>query len=411
MSPGSESWEQAQGAGPQFHVRSARELFEALESWDGAIRVAALHAVQNDPATALSFGRHAKRDLVDVLLSQAERFRGELEWLDWIGALAGFHDSRVFRLFTSLITTESHTELLFALASYMRAGPLESIRAELSAALMQNGCVARARAVGSILAACPGLSAGEALRIGLIEPANDTPLPGFPANVGEWLSELAGPFQLEARLELQRQGTSTLAALIEHWDQPLKSARKWLLEWASEADPDLVLDQLREVLGNRSDGLILPALEAAAKLKEFPDDLGALITPLFGHSDELIRRAAVMALRSAFDWRLFFENEPSSLVRQAAIARILDQEGEEAIPFALQQLANPDWSIRAAAAEALLSLGESGVRAALTLLPEAGESVRIAVARIVVDWADEELVDEFIRRCPQQAESESATSS
>jgi hypothetical protein len=408
MSPGAESTGQAQAAGPQFQVRCARELFDALESPDGAIRVAALHAVQNAPATALSFGRHAKRDLVDVLLSQAERLRGELEWLDWIGALAGFHDPRVFRLLTSLITTETHTELLFALANYLRTESLDAIRMQLGAALMQNDCVARARAVGSILAAYPPRSTGEALRIGLIAPGDETPLPVFSASHGEWLKELAGPFQSEARLELQRQGEGTLTALVGHWNQLLESARKWLLEWAAETDADLVVDPIREVLTNRSDELTLPALEAAAKLKEYPADLGVLIAPLFEHSDELIRRAAVMACPSAFGWRVFFENEPSALVREACIGRLMDQEGQDAVPFALQQLANPDWRIRAAAAEGLLSLGETGVRAALTLLPEAGESVRIGIARIVADWADEELVDEFIQRCPQPAGEQDA---
>ena len=61
---------------------------DPMEGSDGAIRLAALDALQNAPETALSFGPYEKRDLVDVLLSQAERFRGELEWLSWIGALA-----------------------------------------------------------------------------------------------------------------------------------------------------------------------------------------------------------------------------------------------------------------------------------------------------------------------------------
>ena len=120
MSSGAENTEQAQATTPQFHVRCARELFEALESPDGVIRIAALQAVQNAPATALGFGLHANRDLVDVLLSQAERLRGQLEWLDWIGALAAFRDPRVFRLFALLITRESHTELLFALGVQKR---------------------------------------------------------------------------------------------------------------------------------------------------------------------------------------------------------------------------------------------------------------------------------------------------
>lgn len=356
MSSGAQAEEQPQTAGQQFHVRCARELFAALESPDGAIRPAALHAVLNAPEVALSFGPYEGRDLVDVLLSQAERFRGEWEWLSWVGAIAAFHDPRVVRLFASLITTESHTELLFALANYLRSESLDPIRIPLGAALMQNGCVARARAVASVLAACPQLSAVEALRIGLLQPGAATPLPLFSAASGEWLNELAGPFQSEAQLELRRQGASTLAALVDYWDRLSESAKSWLLQWAADTDPDLVLDGIRNVLTKRSDGLILVALEAAAKLKDFPDDLESLIVPLSEHNDELVRRAAVTACRSGLNWRLFFENEPSVLVRQACIARVIDQERREAVPFALQQLANPDWRIRAAAVDGLLSL-------------------------------------------------------
>jgi HEAT repeat protein len=79
----------------------------------------------------------------------------------------------------------------------------------------------------------------------------------------------------------------------------------------------------------------------------------------------------------------------------------MDQEGPEAVSFALQRLADRDWRIRAAAAEGLLSLGKSGVRAAFTLLPEASESVRIGIARMVIHLADEELLDEFVRYCSQ----------
>src|SRR5690242_17817216 len=102
------SAEPVQSTGPQLHIRSARELFGALESSDGLTRLAVLQAVQKAPVTALSFGLHARRDLIDVLISQAEHFRGEWEWFHWVGALAAFRDPRVVRLFTSLITNESH---------------------------------------------------------------------------------------------------------------------------------------------------------------------------------------------------------------------------------------------------------------------------------------------------------------
>jgi hypothetical protein len=415
MSSGTQAEEQPQPAVPSFQVRTARELFEALESPDGAIRLAALQAVQQAPSTALSFGLYAKRDLVDVLVSQAERFRGEFEWMNWLGALAGFREPRVVRLFTSLIATESHGELLFALANYLQTEPLDPIRTQLGEALMQNECVARARAVAPLLATYPGLSAGEALRIGLLEPPGETSLPAFSTSTEEWLNELACPFQLEAQLELKRQGASTLAALVGHWDQLRESTRKWLLEWAAETDASVVLDPIREVLAKKSDGLLLPALEAAAALKNFPPDLDASIIPLLEHRDEQMRRAAVISCRSPLNWRPFFEKDPSTLVKQACLAKAIAQEGKDGLKdglsFALQQLASPDWRIRAAATQALLSLGPAGVRAALTLLPQASESVRIAIARMVAHSANEDLLDEFIHSCPPPLNTQSSNPS
>lgn len=394
--------EAAQHAAPPPPVRSARDLFQALESGDVKTRLAALQAVQRAPETALSFGLCDNRDVLDVLLSQAERYRGKLEWLNWIGALAAFRDPRVVRLFLSLLTTESHGELLFGLAGYLRSESVETIRAPLRSALMQNDCVARSHAVAPLLAHCPGLCSGETLRIALLDPESGIPLPVFPDASEEWLSELAGPFQSQAQLELRRQGAA-LAALVEGWDRLRENARKWLLEWAVETNPDLVLSPVREVLGTRSEALLLPALEAAAKLKDIPDDLEVLITQLLDHDDELIRRAAVMACRSTSDWRQLFEKDPSVLVRQACLLKIVSQEGDSAVSFVLQQLANPDWRIRAAAVEAVLLLGKSGVRAAFALLPEAGKPARIGIARMVMHFEDQDLLDEFVQHCSPPA--------
>ncbi len=401
MSAEARSAEQGQSSRPQLHIRSARELFGALESGEGSARLAALQAVQKAPETALSFGLHAGRDVVDVLISQAEHCRGEWEWFHWVGALAAFRDPRVVRLFTSLIKSESHAELLFALANYLRAEPLERIRVQLSTALMQNECAARARAVAMLLAGCICLSTAEALRIALLERADNTAPPMFPTAVNEWLSELAGPFQSEAQIELQQQGVPTLTGLIAHWDRFSEGNKRWLLEWAARIDVGLVLDPIREVLTKGPDRLILSALETAAELKELPNDLDAMITPLIHDADELVRRAAIMSCRSMLDWRQLFANEPSVLVRQACIAKVMHQEGQGAIPFALELLRNTDWRIRAAAAEGLFSVGKSGFGAAFTLVPEAGEPVRASIARMVIGSADESLLEEFLQYCSQ----------
>jgi hypothetical protein len=355
--------------------------------------------VQSAPDTALGFGPYEERDLVDVLLSQAEHFRGEMEWLSWIGALAAFHEPRVVRLFTSLITTESHAELLFALANYLRAESLNTIRHQVAGALLQNDCVARARAVAWLFAGIRNLKPAEALRVGLLEPTSGIGLPLFSASANEWLKELASPFQQEAQIELRRQGESTLAGVVSHWDRLPERAKNWALRWAAEANADVIVDGIREVLTNKQEALLLQALETAAELKNWPPDFDSLIVIFAKHSDELVRRAAALACRSGLNWRILFEGESSVLVQQACIAKVVEQEGRDAIPFALQQLSSPDWRLRAAAVECLLSLGEWGVRAALILLPQAGEPVRIGVARLVADWADGELHDEFVYRC------------
>jgi len=410
LSSDTESQAQANNSS-QFLVRSARELFGALESPDGMIRLAALQAVQSAPETSFSFGLYEKRDLIDVLLSQAERLRATFEWMNWIGALASFHDPRVFRLFASLLTTESHSQLMFALANYLRNEPLDSIRFELNEALMQNECVARVRAVAPLLTPYPRLSAGEALRIGLLEPVDGASLPVFSAAIEEWSKELSGPFQSEAQIELKLQGASSLVSLVEHWDRLSESDRKWLIEWATEINADAIVAPVRKVLAEKSDGLILVALEAVPKLKTFPADFEDLLIPFLQHGNDLIRRAAVIACRSVFNWQQFFEQDRSVLVKQACIAKIIQQEGTDAISFTLQQLANSDWRIRSAATEALLSLGQPGVRAALTLLPEASKPVRIAIGRMVVHSADENALDEFLRSCPHSVTNRSNPSS
>jgi len=398
MTPPVATHEQTEIVPPQLCLRTARALFEALTAAAAPIRLSALQAVRLSPATALSFGLYNGSDVIHVLLEQAHRWRGTMEWVSWIGALAAFQDVRVVRLFVSLLSTEDHGDLLFALAEYLRKEPAEALWPRLAPALMQNECASRARAIAHLLAGSYGGCAGERLRIQLLASDGEVSLPFFFEESAAWLAELNGLFQSEARAVLRVQGSSTLGALAANWEEFSANSAAWLLEWAANDDPTLATYLIRKALSAGPGQLAATALIAASKLPETPPDLSGFAVPFLSDGSELVRRAAVLCCCD-LDFRAFFETESSVLVKQACLAMLGKTRGLAAIPELLGLLRSADWRIRAAAADALWFLGPAAVRAAIDLVPVAGEPVRTAVARMVASCGDEDLLEHYLRAC------------
>jgi hypothetical protein len=398
MSPPAATHEEPEAVPPQLCLRTARALFEALTAADTPTRLSALEAVRLSPAIALRFGLYDGRDVIDVLLQQAHRWRGTMEWASWLGALAAFREVRVVRLFLSLLSTEDHSDLLFALAEYLRNEPAEALLPRLAPALMQNECASRARAVAHILAGSYGGCAGERLRIQLLESSREVPLPLFSEAPAAWLAELDGLFQSEARAVLCAQGPATLAGLAAHWEEFSTNSRAWLLEWAARSDAALATDLIRKALSAGPGQLAAAALTAASKLPESSADLSGFAVLFLSDANELVRRAAVLCCCD-LDFGAFFDTESSVLVKQACLAKLGKTRGLAVIPELLGHLRSADWRIRAAAADALVFLGPAAVRAAIELVPLAGEPVRAAVARMVASCADEDVLEAYLRAC------------
>jgi hypothetical protein len=190
-----------------------------------------------------------------------------------------------------------------------------------------------------------------------------------------------------------------LSALADYWDQLSESNQEWLLEWGAEHDPGLVIASVLKALAGQSQRLVLAALHAAAKLDDVPGDLKILILPFLHDRNEILRRAAVLSCSSDVNWRALLENETSVLVKQACLARLTASEGLQAVPDLLQHLRSQDWRIRAAAAEGLVALGVPAVREAVLLAPQARTSFRIGVARTLVHFDEQELLQQFFESC------------
>src|SRR5262245_6172819 len=115
--PGTTDPQSAAAAPLQIHT--ARVLHEALTAGEPSRRFGALQAVAAQPAMALALGLHAGRDIIDVLLQQAARTQGKLEWMAWVRALAAFRDARVTVFFTDILRTQEQPEILFLAARFL----------------------------------------------------------------------------------------------------------------------------------------------------------------------------------------------------------------------------------------------------------------------------------------------------
>src|SRR5215831_4524776 len=78
-----------------IRIGSAAQLRRTLHSSELHLRLAALNAIQQQPAMALALGLHDGEDVIDMLLSSAKRTEGTVEWLYYVISLAAFRGARV----------------------------------------------------------------------------------------------------------------------------------------------------------------------------------------------------------------------------------------------------------------------------------------------------------------------------
>src|SRR5215472_4101988 len=139
-------------------VRNVRELFEMLRSAHPATRVTALQAIQAQPSAALSFGVSQGLDVIDVLISESKRAAGAVEWVEWLGTVDCFDDTRVTDFFFELLANEEEPLVLFAAARHLEHVNWATIPKGLEALLLADGNPMRARAASSVLKNAPRLS-------------------------------------------------------------------------------------------------------------------------------------------------------------------------------------------------------------------------------------------------------------
>ena len=225
-------------AAEPIRIRSAAQLRRTVESPELGLRLAALNAIQQQPAKALAFGVHDGEDVIDMLLSSVKRAEGTLEWLYYVIALAAFRDARVTDFYTTILATSTDSELLFTAAEYLAASLNPAVEYTCRR-LLWDEHPGRIRAVVSLLSGSKLLDDAERIRIGILAPSDHTQLPAFAEARELWLRELNGPFRVDAQICLERQGLETLDELLTAWKSLAEQNREWLVDWVlrSEVSP------------------------------------------------------------------------------------------------------------------------------------------------------------------------------
>ena len=381
-------------------ITSAAKLHAALTAPDAETRLGTLEAVVADPKTALTFGLHADRDLIDVLLHQARSTPVAAEWLTLVNALAVFSDPRVVAFFTCVLAEHCEPSVLFLASDYLATRRARIPRATLEQLLLQNDSPARARATAPLMMGIGVRTPAERLRVALLcEGAGKAP--PFANAIDAYLAELRGPFLQDARAALIAQDDDAATALFAYWAALDNATKEWLIEWSIATLPASAIDEVIErVVDSNDEGLLRIAL---LRVAERPD---VSITPSaevlahwLRHRDPGIRRAAI--LKSAAPFALqrlvaIIDTDVDAGVGAAATWRLTVDFNARALPQLLNALGDEDWQVRAAAVEGLVAVGDDVRTDVRSLVHDARLPVRVAAVDVLLGLGDDAWLAEHL---------------
>lgn len=383
---------------PPREIRSGRDLIAALHAPDPATRFAALRAIHAQPDAARAFGLVEGRDVIDTLLLRAARLSShDSEWVAVAAALSVFRDKRVAAFFVDVLETVTRPDLLFSAARYL-AADAAVLRNRLRPLLLQDGCVARARAVASLFVSASSSDPAERLRVALAAEGAEPP-PVDDGSVDAWLAELDGAFREEACVALERAGAHAFAYLMHVWDRLSDENREWLAAWGLRAFPDRAEAVLNRALASDAKRVVLVALDDLAVRRNVRVDPTAL-RRFAHHADADLRRAAIAAGAPDVDLRGCAAGGEDMNVRLACVSRLAEAEGVAALPDLLGALRDDDWRMRAAATRALVSLGDVVVESLEPLIHDASQGVRVAAAQALLALREQAWVDAALHANP-----------
>ena len=384
--------------GHELHIRSGRDIVEALYHSDPGVRLAVIQAIAEHPDQVLKYGPVNGRDLIEELIDLIARNPVTSEKAMYLGALASFDDPRVVGVMETELLAAADAEIVLLCARRLARESQERFRRLMAGLLLRTDRPIQARVAANMLAGLEGLPPRESLRAAILSDKSDQdpPVPD-ESTYTLWREVLDGPFSHRARRLAETLGPAAYRFFGGKWPELSAGEKEWLLDWGGRDHQEAAAPLVSAALAGEDQRLLLGALTAtldwpveARRAVQWPPDLGR-------HENPEIRRAWALSCPATENWRELLVAEDEIGVRTALMTRLAETVGAAAVDDFFELLEDRDWRIRAAAAKNLTDLGGRAViERARKLMDRDSREVRAAAAQILIGLGQEDWLEENV---------------
>lgn len=367
---------------PKLTIASAGDLFHALRSDSGGVRLSVLSAISKSPDKALSYGLYNGRDLLEEMFAQLTAARDSRYRLALLKTIAVFRAPQVTEVMKATFRATTDAREAAVCAARLSDSTEADLRRFFSLFLKEEGQL-QARLAANILAHFDDHPSEDRVRIAILSD-EAFPIPELDnATEAVWMSALCGPSSQRARRLLESLGEPAFVMFRRQWSVFPLELKTWLLEWGARSHRAYAVDLFLKAFDEGPEDLHLAALRNVEGFGAAAGLFHATLSALSGHPDRRIRLASLRAGAVVKDPRGRLGEEPDLEVRLLLIPRLTAVYGTDAVPDLLDLLHDHNWKIRNAAVSALGVLGAAVADAVEPLAEDEDLSVRVAVEQVL----------------------------
>ncbi|WP_029914685.1 hypothetical protein [Pelobacter seleniigenes] len=375
------------------NLSSLTELADHLESKQAKLRVAVLQALCQQTAELCRMGKKLHPQLIALLHEHYRKAPTTAELKLCTSMILQSHEPIKLKVAEEQFLSCEEQAILVLCAEVLAGLPVAQRVALLTPVLMGQDRLVRQRLAANLLSDCQSMLAADVLlRVAILSDHHvPLPLPSV-ANLKLWSKELAGPYRLNVRRILGRQGEAVLRLFLENWAELTAADALWVLDRLLRGNALPEKNILLDILSRSNDGpLLRKALSGLAFFALTPAD-EKVIAALYPHRDPLVGAAALLIGQAELPWEHWLAPDVDDRLRGAVLQRIARQRFLSSLPFLDPLLGAGNWKIRSRVGEALAALAPASLPLLQAHLHGAEGAAKVTAAQTLQRLGQEQML-------------------